>query len=1703
MKIINRDIGISNPFSTGGGGITFEHSVGVTYLVSLLAGDIPRGLDWGITKEVYFQHRWSGNLLDDICVIASNGYADRKLAIQVKHSLTFSNAPSNTEFRKVIKECWKTFRGEMGWTFDPQNDRLGIAFGVYSKTLDYDFRPLLDIARTSRNSSDFIKKISLPSFQSNKRREYLSMMKDLLGHAKGEEITDDELWLFLKCFVVMYFDLESAGNSDSLNARNRMLDLLSERNYSQGLSLFNELKSIVGENARSAGSIDLPSLRSKISSINLKDHPNYAPDLYNLRIHTSDNLERINDTIGKRIRIPRQEMVNKIIGLLEEFQVIVLLGEPMTGKSVLLKSVAERLRNEGEIFVFDVESFSGTDITSFLHNHNVQNDFNKLLFAAGTPPLRCVFIDGLEHAVNSNKRRVLNDLIRKVKQYNEQLISNNIHGGNSWKIIVTCRNQEYEQLYDDLEIARNHKERTAEIFNVEAFDEQEINEVVNEFPEFEWLTSQKHINSIIRKPFILDKITNLGFHIPLEQFPEKITESWLIKKFWEKSICSQGEGLDERANQQVVLKNVARMFLKGETPTKDNEDTHSVIGLISDDILQEKDNVLRFSHDTYREWILCILFQHHQHDFIDFLKEYDESPYLVRPFQLFSSWLLEVRNDPQSWITWLNELKNNKSISPRWHQFAFTAALISPISKQLLESFRSLLIENNGLLLAEMAKYMRYHCSQPTDRMKKIASFLKEKERIKLYSLSQMPIWEQWIPIVQLLLEYIDSIDFDNFDIDMANSNSMILHEFSNIARKWMEYTEGDMLFRKETAERCLVILNAYISLSQKHNICYLYTNTEKSLLLAFFLAGDIMPDKVEAFTRDYLFNPLFKTSSVDTFLLDFGWIPLVKYLPQMAVDLFTIILCKEPENGMDFSYLDKLGIYYTTWFPPQYAISGPFFLFLSHNFEEGLQLIHNVVNHATKIWKNRENIDRANPVSQHIRLSSKNIEVWGNERIYYWYRFISTAPNAVNCALIALEEWMNTKIKDGVNPEDLFENVLKDTKSVSIVGVCASVALANFEKCKEAIVPILENSAFWRMDIDRRLKDSYATSQIEMASQLTLSGDRSEFNYVLKLAKQEHRNRDIREFVMHILFMDFPEILGERILTAIKNFTENLPFLYEEEKANTGFIEQWKKTTEIWSATTDPKNYRRIKISGELEEEVYGIVFQHPKEIQEKIQPDMERLYLLEMTMRFFNWSRTLMENSKTSNYFTLESAKTFVDRVLSKEIDEEISPFIAMALSAYFGGMVVWQWQWVEENNLAQWFRNHLLAYAQYLIDNEERIDEYNRTSMSVEQSTAYALPTLYKRFPDDHEIIDVLIKLATHKNHSIRAQVFSELRNFWKDHKEIVLTCAHNIIQKAIEIGVKRLRKKSTHQGNGNKPVREYLPDEISIKHLESVLFCFPKDNRIIELLGNNELLQLMEEILHFTINTYSYNQKENRSYNYYLSSYDWHSNLFSSIGNALLKLPQEETRQMLLDPILNNWKKTPSIMEVFLQSFVYAITEQGVEDRAVELWHVISDAILSSELCKPIVGHLKSRMGEILAYLIFTHPLRELTWNVEEWTPLQKMVDIIERWVETVGRIPECFPQLVKFLNSIGSVFLPEPGIHWLFYCVKDQKNYDLFFQRKAIKKYFAKLLYNIWSKYSDKIKDNSESFKCISMMVDILSSQGVSLAIQLQNKIIEI
>ena len=179
-----------------------------------------------------FQQHWTGCLLDDIVVVADDGSKKRRLAIQVKHDLTFSDALTNTEFAEVINACWKTFNSAL-WNFNRDSDRLGIALGIPQPKIDKHFKPILEWARTSGNSEEFLQKISLPKFSSREKQDYLKIIRNLLGRAKGSDLVNDELWQFLKCLVILDFDLETAGSRDTTDSWNRLITIIKGQDGNQ------------------------------------------------------------------------------------------------------------------------------------------------------------------------------------------------------------------------------------------------------------------------------------------------------------------------------------------------------------------------------------------------------------------------------------------------------------------------------------------------------------------------------------------------------------------------------------------------------------------------------------------------------------------------------------------------------------------------------------------------------------------------------------------------------------------------------------------------------------------------------------------------------------------------------------------------------------------------------------------------------------------------------------------------------------------------------------------------------------------------------------------------------------------------------------------------------------------------------------------------------------------------------------------------------------------------------------------------------------------------------------------------------------------------------------------------------------------------------------------------------------------------------
>ena len=113
-----------SPELAAGAGFTFENLVAARYLAALLTqGMMPPSS--GVVTAVAMQQRDFGEPLDDVIVdFRSASDQPARLSLQGKKSLTLSAAPSNSDFREVIRDSLATLQKA---DFREDRDRFGAA----------------------------------------------------------------------------------------------------------------------------------------------------------------------------------------------------------------------------------------------------------------------------------------------------------------------------------------------------------------------------------------------------------------------------------------------------------------------------------------------------------------------------------------------------------------------------------------------------------------------------------------------------------------------------------------------------------------------------------------------------------------------------------------------------------------------------------------------------------------------------------------------------------------------------------------------------------------------------------------------------------------------------------------------------------------------------------------------------------------------------------------------------------------------------------------------------------------------------------------------------------------------------------------------------------------------------------------------------------------------------------------------------------------------------------------------------------------------------------------------------------------------------------------------------------------------------------------------------------------------------------------
>lgn len=263
---------LSNPFSTGGGGVIFETRVQASFVVLMLAGGFVPCFSDCVIKKIKLQGKYSGYETDDLIVfLETQGDGQgKKLLGQIKHSVNIT--PGDTVFCEVIQAAWNDFNNPK--IFTKGKDSIALITGPLSSTDTRDVREILEWARSCENSGGFFTKVGMTNFSSQAKQRKLSVFRSHLKKANGgHEVADEEIFQFLKHFHLLGYDLDiRAGVNLSL-----LHSLIGQYSPNDAQNIWTRVIAEVQSANQSAGTITVDSLPHEIRVIFQRSYAKTIP----------------------------------------------------------------------------------------------------------------------------------------------------------------------------------------------------------------------------------------------------------------------------------------------------------------------------------------------------------------------------------------------------------------------------------------------------------------------------------------------------------------------------------------------------------------------------------------------------------------------------------------------------------------------------------------------------------------------------------------------------------------------------------------------------------------------------------------------------------------------------------------------------------------------------------------------------------------------------------------------------------------------------------------------------------------------------------------------------------------------------------------------------------------------------------------------------------------------------------------------------------------------------------------------------------------------------------------------------------------------------------------------------------------------------------------------------------------------------------
>lgn len=1296
-----------SPELAGGAGFTYADQIATRYLAALLLGSGAPGLAERKVVRVALEQRDAGEPLDDIVVDgeAPDGLVAR-LSLQVKREITVSAAPTNKDFRDVIRDCWATIDKP---DFRVGVDRVGAAVGPSTAVGKWrNLVALAEFAAASDTPADFAVRFAPAGSAS---REHRAVLKDLqkitrdLGRAAGLE----DMHSLLRHFVLIRFDTLHEGAADDPATIALLEQALAPGQTGQAVALAERLRGLARRGAGAARSWGRGGLRLDVAAwFRLAADRWLTDDIKRLMVEVQLSAASISDKIGE-VTLERPTIRDKVLKAIAGRHLVMLRGLPGSGKSVVLRREVEAALSRGPVLLLKADRLRGGSWAQYATSLGLgRSDPTPLLREIAVLGTATLFIDGLDR-IDRAHRGIILDLISTIEA--EPDLSN-------WRVLATLRDSGVEPVRTWLPRIFDGG-RMASI-EVDALDDDEAEKLAAARPGLQpLLFGPNPVCALVRRPFFAKVLDGPGTR-PRDTPRSEIE---LMGHWWSRG-GFDAEGVQARLRQRALLKLVRLRALQPDAPVAlealDAELLPPVDDLVTDGVLEDADDRLfvRFTHDIFFEWSFAQVLIGAGARWLDELRAAGEPPVIGRSVDLRAQAMFV--SDPDGWRAALTAL-SDPSLRSQWRRVWLLAPLNHPDFQVRANDFdTAVTVGDYEVLRSAMVWFQAQHTLPNPRFMDGSAGDIADRDvRLRTADLLGWPddfrLWMRFLRYLdrrldatphRLLLHVLTLFEvWQNAFADMPNSISTMIVRH---AGSWLQELEGRhermRRFRRHDEEE-----QAPDPWDEVEGIDE-FEGAVRRLLLR---AGRTEPERVSAYLGQFgperpasskafkdimTFAPLLSQTHADG-LADFALNHFRRELPEdhhrrmieedRREAAYREELRKRPEGSLDrFEQMSlsspSLGYWgpgmmdwmslslerdASTYFPAS-PLHQPFQALFENAPDEALRLVRSMSNHAVEAWRQLHRLQPSSgtPVPVEVEFPWGRQTFWGGAREYLWSRGL-WAPKPLASAYFALDKWALDQVDAGADGDELIERIVRGNQSIAVLGIALHVALA-----RPAVTPVNEalvtTQRLWRADIQRYVKEA----EIRSSSQIGFYRENHRKDAVAVEALNTHavRSAEIRNLATFHVFQTDPDA-ALRVRSAIQAFADSPDYELEEERNHPSARDHAAEEARTHAAWGDLTHYRLVDVPDQPDKQAIVMVNPIVEEpgVRDRLEEGQEHL----RTFALFHWAGQSFKDGRIADAMTLQqgvaSARALDDGTIFQPTSDD--DLISMRRGAVAGAAAV----------------------------------------------------------------------------------------------------------------------------------------------------------------------------------------------------------------------------------------------------------------------------------------------------------------------------------------------------------------------------------------------------------------------------------------------